>query len=101
LYFVMLADDDCLRRHQGALADHRANHIALEAAVRGRGIGRAGHLSSRPTGGGGDTCSTGKDLGGDTAATLNVSKEMVHRVWREAGLKRRRLERYLASNLSR
>ena len=32
------------------------------------------------------------------AATLNVSKDMVHRVWREAGLKPHRLERYLASN---
>src|SRR5271156_1349071 len=32
------------------------------------------------------------------AATLNVSKDMVHRVWREAGLKPHRLERYMASD---
>jgi hypothetical protein len=31
------------------------------------------------------------------AASLQVSKDMVHRVWREAGLKPHRLERYLAS----
>src|SRR5215472_2843274 len=32
------------------------------------------------------------------AAALGVSKDMVHRVWREAGLKPHRLERYLASD---
>jgi len=32
------------------------------------------------------------------ASTLGVSKDMVHRVWREAGLKPHRLERYLASD---
>ena len=32
------------------------------------------------------------------AAALGVSKDAVHRVWREAGLKPHRLERYLASN---
>src|SRR5664279_663603 len=32
------------------------------------------------------------------AAAVNVSKDMVHRVWREAGLKPHRLERYMASN---
>lgn len=32
------------------------------------------------------------------AATLGVSKTMVHRVWQEAGLKPHRLERYMASN---
>jgi len=32
------------------------------------------------------------------ATALGVSKDMVHRVWREAGLKPHRLERYLASN---
>ena len=32
------------------------------------------------------------------AATVGVSKDMVHRVWREAGLKPHRLERYLASD---
>src|SRR5438045_8232874 len=31
------------------------------------------------------------------AATLSVSKDTVHRVWKEAGLKPHRLERYLAS----
>jgi transposase len=32
------------------------------------------------------------------AATLGVSKDTVHRVWKEAGLKPHRLERYMASN---
>ena len=32
------------------------------------------------------------------AAAIQVSKDMVHRVWREAGLKPHRLERYMASN---
>lgn len=32
------------------------------------------------------------------AAALGVSKTMVHRVWREAGLQPHRLERYMASN---
>ena len=32
------------------------------------------------------------------AAALGVSKDMVHRVWREAGLKPHRLERYLTSD---
>lgn len=32
------------------------------------------------------------------AAVLGVGKDMVHRVWREAGLKPHRLERYMASN---
>ena len=32
------------------------------------------------------------------AAAVHVSKDMVHRVWREAGLKPHRLERYLASD---
>ncbi len=32
------------------------------------------------------------------AAQLGVSKDLVHRVWREAGLKPHRLERYMASN---
>jgi transposase len=32
------------------------------------------------------------------AAELGVSKDAVHRVWREAGLKPRRLERYMASD---
>src|SRR5204862_7763078 len=32
------------------------------------------------------------------AATLSVSKDAVHRVWKEAGLKPHRLERYLASH---
>lgn len=32
------------------------------------------------------------------AAALGVSKTMVHKVWREAGLKPHRLERYMASN---
>jgi len=32
------------------------------------------------------------------AAELGVSKDLVHRVWREAGLKPHRLERYLASD---
>jgi transposase len=32
------------------------------------------------------------------AAALGVSKDLVHRVWREAGLKPHRLERYMASN---
>jgi transposase len=32
------------------------------------------------------------------AASLGVSKDAVHRVWKEAGLKPHRLERYLASN---
>jgi transposase len=32
------------------------------------------------------------------AATLNLSKDLVHRVWREAGVKPHRLERYMASN---
>jgi transposase len=32
------------------------------------------------------------------AAELGVSKDLVHRVWREAGVKPHRLERYLASN---
>src|SRR6184192_4488687 len=32
------------------------------------------------------------------AATLSVSKDAVHRVWKEAGLKPHRLERYLASD---
>jgi len=32
------------------------------------------------------------------AATLGVSKDAVHRVWREAGLKPHRLERYMASD---
>lgn len=32
------------------------------------------------------------------AAELGVSKDLVHRVWREAGLKPHRLERYMASN---
>jgi len=32
------------------------------------------------------------------AAHLGVSKDIVHRVWREAGLKPHRLERYMASN---
>src|SRR5499427_4971829 len=32
------------------------------------------------------------------AATLQVSKDAVHRVWKEAGLKPHRLERYLASD---
>lgn len=32
------------------------------------------------------------------AAVVGVSKDMVHRVWREAGLKPHRLERYLASD---
>jgi hypothetical protein len=32
------------------------------------------------------------------AAALGVSKDAVHRVWREAGLKPHRLERYMVSN---
>src|SRR5882724_10596432 len=32
------------------------------------------------------------------AAAINVSKDLVHRVWQEAGLKPHRLERYMASN---
>lgn len=32
------------------------------------------------------------------AAALNVTKDTVHRVWQEAGLKPHRLERYMASN---
>ncbi len=32
------------------------------------------------------------------AAALNVSKDAVHRVWQQAGLKPHRLERYMASN---
>jgi transposase len=32
------------------------------------------------------------------AAAIHVSKDMVHRVWQEAGLKPHRLERYLASD---
>ncbi len=32
------------------------------------------------------------------AASLGVSKDAVHRVWKEAGLKPHRLERYIASN---
>src|SRR5271156_1983919 len=32
------------------------------------------------------------------AAAIHVSKDMVHRVWREAGLKPHRLERYMASD---
>jgi transposase len=32
------------------------------------------------------------------AAALDVSKDAVHRVWKEAGLKLHRLERYMASN---
>jgi transposase len=32
------------------------------------------------------------------AAALNVSKDAVHRVWKEAGLKPHRLERYMASD---
>src|ERR1700679_3800862 len=32
------------------------------------------------------------------AAAINVSKDMVHRVWREAGLKPHRLERYMVSD---
>src|SRR5215472_6324000 len=32
------------------------------------------------------------------AATLGVSKDAVHRIWKEAGLKPHRLERYLASD---
>src|SRR5512140_3470625 len=32
------------------------------------------------------------------AASLGVSKDAVHRVWKEAGLKPHRLERYMASN---
>src|SRR5271170_7590120 len=32
------------------------------------------------------------------AAALDVSKDAVHRVWREAGLKPHRLERYMANN---
>jgi transposase len=32
------------------------------------------------------------------AAALGVSKDAVHRVWQEAGLKPHRLERYMASN---
>lgn len=32
------------------------------------------------------------------AAALGVSKDLVHRVWREAGVKPHRLERYMASN---
>jgi transposase len=32
------------------------------------------------------------------ASALRVSKDVVHRVWREAGLKPHRLERYMASN---
>ena len=32
------------------------------------------------------------------AAALGVSKDVVHRVWQEAGLKPHRLERYMASN---
>ena len=32
------------------------------------------------------------------AATLQVSKDAVHRVWKEAGLKPHRLERYMASD---
>ena len=32
------------------------------------------------------------------ARELGVSKDLVHRVWREAGLKPHRLERYMASN---
>jgi len=32
------------------------------------------------------------------AAALGLSKDAVHRVWREAGLKPHRLERYMASD---
>jgi transposase len=32
------------------------------------------------------------------ATALGISKDLVHRVWREAGIKPHRLERYLASN---
>ena len=32
------------------------------------------------------------------AAALGLSKDLVHRVWREAGIKPHRLERYMASN---
>lgn len=32
------------------------------------------------------------------AAALHVSKDVVHRVWREAGIHPPRLERYIASN---
>ena len=32
------------------------------------------------------------------AAHLGVSKDVVHRVWKEAGLKPHRIERYLASD---
>jgi hypothetical protein len=29
---------------------------------------------------------------------LGISKDLVHRVWQEAGIKPHRLERYMASN---
>jgi len=32
------------------------------------------------------------------AAELGISKDLVHRVWQEAGVKPHRLERYMASN---
>lgn len=32
------------------------------------------------------------------AKALGISKDLVHRVWQEAGIKRHRLERYMASN---
>jgi hypothetical protein len=59
------------------------------------------------------TCSAGPHLGRlskeadqwlhalelpQAGAALDVSKDAVHRVWKEAGLKPNRLERYMASN---
>ena len=34
----------------------------------------------------------------DLAKALGISKDLVHRVWHEAGLKRHRLEHYMVSN---
>src|SRR5258708_1193395 len=51
---------------------------------------RGGCVSTRPRGGVPGVAGDGAELG--------VSKDAVHRVWKEAGLKPHRLERYMASD---
>jgi hypothetical protein len=84
----------------------------MEAAVSGFWYRRTGYQPSRAAGFGADSQAAGADTLGypqkaggwythwscrKLAAELGVSKDAVHRVWKEAGLKPHRLERYMAS----
>jgi hypothetical protein len=102
-----------VQHDQAEVGDHGADHQPLEAALPCFGDGRPGYESSRTVGFGADCEAASPNLSATRktpkvgsshwscrklAAAVGVSKDAVHRVWKEAGLKPHRLQRYMASD---